>query len=214
MQKTITFSTLPVKPWKWLLLVILFCISIWYFASEFIYALMRDRDNDQLLRSTILLIHLIFTTPLLLLPPLQISRRIRHRWTRFHRRAGQIYLICACFAASSAIYLSATFEDVSRRVPLILFALLWLAFSLAAWKSALRRDFLAHEQFVARGYAIALAFVFVRLMGDTQDIFLGFLPEKAVRDVTREWLSFIIPLFIVESVYSWWPAQRARKTKM
>lgn len=199
---------LPPKPFKWLLLSALLGLGIWFLAGELGYALTRDRSNEPMLRSSALLVHLAFASPLLLLPPLQFSRRIRRRWPRVHRRVGQFYLVAAILAALLAIHLGLTFESVGRRVPLVIFAVLWMAFSIAAWVCARRRLFAAHERFVVRSYAIALAFVFVRLMGESPALF-AFLPDREVSGVTREWLSFVLPLLVVESWYSWWPSMRA-----
>jgi len=142
----------------------------------------------------------------------QFSRRIRSRWPHWHRRAGQFYLASAIIAATVAIYLALTFESVGRRVPLFIFSVLWLCFSIAAWVCARRRAFGAHERFVVRSYAIALAFVFVRIMGEAQGVLFSFLTDKEVSGITREWLSFTLPLLMVEGYYSWWPALRSARS--
>jgi hypothetical protein len=58
----------------------------------------------------------------------------------------------------------------------------------------------------ASSYAIALAFVFVRLLGEFQYVLFPFMPDQALRDATREWLSFVLPLIAVEAWCSWWPS--------
>jgi hypothetical protein len=117
-------------------------------------------------------------------------------------------LTAAIIAAAAAIYLGLTMESVGRRPPLFIFGALWLAFSIAAWICARRRAFAAHERFIVRSYAIALAFAFVRTLGEVEDTLLYFLPDTELRGVTREWLSFVFPLLVVEGYYSWWPAIR------
>lgn len=203
-----TRSTLPPKPFKWLLLSALFALGVWFLAGELIYAITRDRSGESALRSMVLAAHLIFATPLLLLPPLQFSRRIRLRWPYFHRRVGQLYLASAVVASILAVHLGLTFESLGRRVPLFVFAVLWLSFSIASWVCARRRLFAAHERFVVRSYSMALAFVLVRLMGEAQGLF-SFLEDEEISGITREWLSFVLPLLIVEGWHSWWPSMRA-----
>lgn len=197
---------LPPRPFKWLLLTALFALGVWFLANELIYAATRDRSGEPALRSLALVTHLVAATPLLLLPPLQFSRRIRLRWPGWHRAAGKLYLASAAVAGAVAIYLGLTFGSAGRRVPLAVFSVLWLAFSIAAWVCARRRAFTAHERFVVRSYAMALAFVFVRLMGEAQGFLFSFLPSKELSGVTREWLSFVLPLLAIEGWYSWWPA--------
>lgn len=203
----------PPRPFKWLLLAALFLLGVWFLANEIAYAMTRDRAGEPLLRSVVLVAHLAAAFPLLLLPPWQFSRRVRARWPKWHRRAGQVYLAGAMVAATGAMYLGFTFESAGRRVPLFVFATLWLAFSAAAWLCARRRAFVAHERFVVRSYAIALAFVFVRILGEVQESMFAFLPDPELRGATREWLSFVIPLLMVEAWYSWWPAVRSATPK-
>ena len=112
-------------PFKWLLLSAVFLLGVWFLSNELVYSMFRDRSAEPLLRTAVLIIHLLVTLPLLLLPPVQFSRRIRARWPTWHRYAGRFYLSAAMLAAVTAIYLGFSFEDVGRRVPLCLFALLY-----------------------------------------------------------------------------------------
>jgi Predicted membrane protein (DUF2306) len=197
------------KPFKWLLLLALFSLGAWFLANEIVYSLTRDRSNEPLVRSFALVAHLIFAIPLLLLAPLQFSRRVRARWPKWHRGVGQLYLAAAVVAATAAIYLGITIESAGRRPPLFIFASLWLLFAVSAWICARRRAFAEHERFIVRSYTIALAFAFVRTLGEVEGTLLAFLPDKELSGVTREWLSFVVPLLVVEGYYNWWPATRS-----
>lgn len=206
-----TPTALPRKPFKWLLLGVLFAGGVWYLSFDLVYVVTRDRTNEPPLRNVLLVVHVLAALPLLLLPPVQFSRRIRRRWPVWHRRAGKWYLTSAIVAAMAAMVLGPTFESPGRRVPLMLFATVWLLVSVAAWWCARRGAFAAHERFVAHSYAIALAFVFVRVLGDVQGPLFAFLPDKEVRGVTREWLSFVLSQLAVEVGYGWLPALRAAR---
>lgn len=193
---------------KWIGLSILASLGLWYLIGDVAYAIARDRAGEPPLRTAVLLLHLAATAPIFLVAPLQFSRRVRLRWPKWHRTAGKVYLVAAIIGSAGALYLGITFDGMERRVPLLMFAGLWLAFSVAAWLTAVRHAFAAHERFVVRGYAIALAFVFVRVMGETDDWLFAFLEDKAVRDATQEWLAFVVPLIVVEGWYTWWPSVR------
>lgn len=200
----------PPKPFKWLLLVTLLGLGLWYATDAVIYAFVRERPAEEpWVRTAASFLHLAVAAPLLLMAPLQFSRRIRARWPRWHRRIGRTYLSFAIVAALVAVYLGVTFERLGSRTPLLIFALLWLAFSVAAWFCARRGFFAVHERFVVRSYALALAFVFVRLLGEVQDLLFPFMQDQALRDTTREWLSFVLPLLAVEVWFSWWPSLHA-----
>jgi hypothetical protein len=204
---------LPIRPFKILLLVALFLLGVWFLWHELVYAVTRDRSGESALRTAALITHLTFATPLLLLPAFQFSRRLRMLWPVWHRRAGWLYLVSASIAAAIAIYLGFTFDSLGRRTPTIIFAALWLFFSVAALICARRRAFAAHEKFIIRSYAMALAFVFVRIMGEAEGFLFSFLPGKELRGVTREWLCFVLPLLAVEFWNSWLPAIRAARPR-
>lgn len=198
-------ASIPPKPVKWLLLCSLFILGGWYIWHDLVYTFARDRTQDSFVRNVVLVTHFVCAAPLLLLPPFQFSRRIRAQWPTWHRRVGQLFLSLSLVAASAAILLSTQFDEVGRRPPLFIFAILWFLFSAAAWHCARHRQFAAHAHFVSLSYAVAVGFVLVRLLGDAADMLFPFIDNEEVRGVTREWLCFVIPLVVVESIYSWWP---------
>jgi Na+/melibiose symporter-like transporter len=120
-------------------------------------------------------------------------------WARWHRLAGQVHLVAAAIGALLAIHLGVTIKYEGSRVPLALFGIVWLGFSVAAWVCARRRDFVAHERFMIRGYLLAMAFVGVRVMDDFQHEMFPFIGDEAVRDTTRGWLSFVAPMLAAET---------------
>jgi len=196
------------KPAKWLLWTTLVALSAWYLFDNVIYAFVRDRSDETVARTLWRFAHLFAAVPLLLIAPLQFSRRVRQHWPRWHRWAGRIYLVGAMIAAVLAVYLGVTIKYEGSRIPLALFGGVWFAFSVAAWLCARRRDFVAHQRFMIRGYLLAMAFVWVRIMYDVQNEMFPFIRNEDVRDTTREWLSFVVPLLVAETWLSWWPAVR------
>jgi hypothetical protein len=153
-------------------------------------------------------VHFLAAVPLLLLAPVQFSRRLRTRWPVLHRRAGQIYLSGSILGSLLAMVLAASIRNEGSRTPLTLFGLMWFCFSVAAWQCARQRDFVNHQRFVIRGYGLALAFVWTRLMWDFQAELFPFIARQDVRDTTREWLSVVLPLVIIEAWLTWWPAAK------
>lgn len=159
-------------------------------------------------RSALRYVHFMAVVPLLLLAPVQFSRKFRSSWPVMHQRAGQIYLSGAILGSLLAVVLAATIRNEGSRIPLTLFGLLWFCFSVAAWQCARNRDFVNHQRFVIRGYGLALAFVWTRLMWDFQAELFPFIARQDVRDTTREWLSVVLPLVMIEGWLTWWPAAR------
>ena len=62
-----------------------------------------------------------------------------------------------------------------------------------------------------RSYALALVLVWLRLMDDVQDVLFFYVTDQAMRDATREWASWVIPLLMVELWISWLPQMRSNK---
>lgn len=152
--------------------------------------------------------HVLLALPVVFGAPLQFLPKLRQSAPRVHRWIGRSYAIGASGAAILAIYLGAIIEYEGSRLPLVLAGLLWLFFTLAAWQSAIARNFAAHRAFMIRSYTLALALVWLRLMYDFQDYLFFFVQDEEMRDVTRDWASWAVPLFVVEFWLSWLPQVR------
>ena len=193
------------------LLIVLFLLGLVYTGAELYFSALRERSEYSWLEHIMRFTHIVFTLPLLLVPILQFSPRLRSARPGLHRKLGRIYLVSTILAAIGALYLGFNFEQPGRRVPLVLFSLLWIYFGAAAWQTARNRNFFAHSKFVARSYSIALAFVLVRILGQLEPALFAWIPEPEVRGVTREWLAFLVPLLFVEAVMSWIPSMKSHR---
>lgn len=159
-------------------------------------------------RAPFLALHAMVALPILVIAPLQFNPWIRKAKPAVHRWLGRTFLTLALIGSASALVLGATIEFTGSRVPLILFGLIWAGVSAAAWICARRGDFVAHRAFVMRSFAVGFAFVWVRLLRVVQEPVFGFIEDTEMRGLTREWLSFVVPLLIVEIWLSWGPALR------
>lgn len=159
--------------------------------------------------------HLLFALPVLVGGPLQFSKKLRTARPGVHRLLGQIYVLGVTGAALTAIYLGGYVgEYEGSKLPIVLLALLWLFFTLGAWRSAVRRQFEVHRLFMIRSYGLALVLVWLRLIGDAPpDIMFFYIADEAVRDTTQEWMSWVIPLLVMETYLSWWPMLKPRNSK-
>lgn len=160
------------------------------------------------------ILHLVLALPVLIAAPLQFSQRLRKARPALHRNLGRLYVICATLAGLTAIYLGATIEYEGSRLPIVLLGFLWIFFTLAAWRCAVLRDFAAHRQFMIRSFGLALVLVWLRLMGDIPEHVLFFyIQDQAVRDTTLEWMSWVVPLLIMELMLTWLPLLTRTKAK-
>lgn len=156
--------------------------------------------------------HLAFALPVVLGAPLQFVEPFRAKAPQWHRRVGKAYVGGASVAAVLAIYLGAVVgEYEGSRLSIALTGALWLFFTLTAWRLAVARRFTAHRAFMIRSYAMALVLVWLRLMYDLQDYLFFYVTDADLRDATREWASWVVPLLLVEAWLSWIPQLRGRR---
>lgn len=156
--------------------------------------------------------HVAFALPVLFGAPLQFITPLRVRAPRLHRAVGKAYVIGACTAALLAIYLGAIVGEYPGSIlSIALTGLMWLFFTLAAWRFAVARNFVAHRAFMIRSYTMALVLVWLRLMYDFQDSLFFYVTNEDLRDATREWASWVVPLLVVEMWLNWGAQLRGRK---
>jgi len=180
-----------------------------YFALEAVLGIVfREPGDVTPSRALWLALHAATALPLLAIAPLQFIASLRRARPAVHRWLGRFFLGASVLGAGSAVYLAFEFPLEGSRLPLVLFGILWGAFAVIAWIAAAKGDFDTHRAFVIRTFALAFAFVWVRALRVAEDPLLFFISDEVMQDVTREWLSFVVPLIIVEVWLSWWPAAR------
>ena len=152
--------------------------------------------------------HVLLALPVVFGAPLQFLPGLRQSAPRIHRWIGRVYVFGASGAAMLAIYLGATTEYEESRLSIVITGALWLFFTLAAWRAAVAKNFVAHRAFMIRSYTLALVLVWLRVMYDFQDYLFFYVQGEQARDGTREWASWVIPLLLVELWISWLPQVR------
>lgn len=157
--------------------------------------------------------HLLTAVIPLITGPLQFWTWFRNHYIKWHRLLGKIYIIGCLLGGISAIYLGITQPYPGSIVPTLILAALWLFMTSAAWITIKRKNVQAHRLFMIRSYTLTLAFVFLRILSDLvyKHNFLSFIKNEDVKDATYEWMSWVIPVLIVECVISWMPS--IKKTK-
>lgn len=159
--------------------------------------------------------HLATAIAPLILGPFQFWTWLRVKHTDIHRTLGKIYLAGSFLGGLTALYLGVTIDLEGSRVPLFLLSTTWLFMTIAAWITIRNRNIIGHRLFVIRSYALAMVFVFLRLVGDIpQDKLFFFIKSPEIRDTTLEWISWIVPLLTIELMYSWIPLLMNKKMKV
>jgi uncharacterized membrane protein len=109
-------------------------------------------------------LHIAASAVALALGPFQFLRGIRAKIPLLHRLMGRTY-VCACLVGGLAGGAIAMFSSAGPLAGAGFFslAMLWLLFTSVAFRAALARDFVRHERFMVRSFALTLAAVTLRI---------------------------------------------------
>lgn len=204
-----TAGVLQDIPKRWLAFWAILGVAIaWFIYDSVVYVATREAQPGATLinRQIWYYSHMAIAMPILLIAPLQFLAGVRKSSPEVHRLLGRLFLGSSIIAGALAIWLGATLQYQGSRIPLVMFGFIWIGFSVAAWICALKRDFVNHRKFVIRSFAIGLAFVWVRVLGALDQQLFFFMTNEEVRDTSGEYLSFVLPLLVVETWLSWAPA--------
>lgn len=109
-------------------------------------------DGDGL-GNTMLSLHMVFAFLLTAGGVTQLIPALRRRLPAVHRSVGRVFMVGALTGSLSGLYLlwvRGTVGDFSQHLGMTLNALLILAFSALAWRSARARDFATHRRWALR----------------------------------------------------------------
>lgn len=146
--------------------------------------------------------------------PFQFWSWFRKHHMKWHRLIGKVYIFGCLLGGLTALYLGFSQPYPGSVVPTLILASLWLFMTTAAWITIKRRNVEAHRLFMIRSYTLTLAFVFLRILSDLvyKHHFLSFIENEEVKDATYEWMSWVIPVLVVELFISWLPSIKKFKS--
>ena len=141
-------------------------------------------------------LHLAGGSVALLTGAFQVSRSFRNRHRSLHRRLGALYLLGVVVAGTAAFPLAASsVGDPVADAGFGVLAACWVATTLLGFRAMLRGDFVAHEGWMYRSYALALGAVTLRIYMPLSQV-AGIPFEEAYRVVA--WLCWVPNLLIAE----------------
>jgi uncharacterized membrane protein len=144
-------------------------------------------------------LHIAASALAILLGPWQFVRRLRARRPAIHRWVGRSYVL-ACVVGGIAGGSIALFSQAGpiAGTGFFLLAIFWLLTTLMGWRAALRRDFVSHQRWMIRSFALTLAAVTLRIylpLGIILNQGDFYTPYRAIA-----WLCWVPNLIIAE----WW----------
>lgn len=151
----------------------------------------------------VLLTHVTGGAFALLTGPFLLWDRLRAASPKAHRRLGKAYLVLVVLSGACAVLLSfTTAYSVSwaYAFSLQVWAAVWLTASYLAYRSALRRKFKLHKEWMTRSYVVLLAFVLSALLFKVPLVqALGTLADTSP---SLFWFSWAVPLYVYDAYLS------------
>lgn len=135
---------------------------------------------------------------------LQVMPQVRARWPRFHRWNGRVFLVTACLLSVtglSLIWLRAPEPEKISHWAITGNAVLILAFSALAYRTARGRNFVAHRRWALRLYLVSNAQWFTRVGFMVWMMFSSGLGLKGVNGTAfLVWTfgCYLLPLAVLE----------------
>jgi hypothetical protein len=141
-------------------------------------------------------VHIAASGIAMILGAFQFLKVLRQKAPAIHHWMGRLY-VTACVVgglAGGTIALSSTAGPVAGW-GFFLLAILWVPFTLLALAAAMRRDFISHERWMIRSFALTFAAVTLRLYLPMVFIFdLEFVPAYTV----IAWIAWVPNLIVAE----------------
>ena len=141
----------------------------------------------------------VFSSMLVLLAGFtQFSPRLLSNYKKLHRIIGKIYVIDILFVTGPASFIMALFANggISSRIAFTLLAILWIATTTLAWRSAMQQQFRAHKEWMMRSYALTLSAITLRAWKWLIIALFHLRPLDTYMMVA--WMGFVPNLFVAE----------------
>ncbi len=154
----------------------------------------RRFDGSFAAHPLLTLLHVLPGGIILILAPLQFSRRIRARHIRFHRWSGRVLMLATFVVVTSGLYfgLLMPYGGLSEALAAALFGGFCLAAMGRAFLAIRRREVARHREWMMRAFAIAIGISTTRVVAAAFDIVLtpaGYrAPEIFVLSLWSGWL--------------------------
>lgn len=160
--------------------------------------------------------HILTAILPLALGPLQFWNGFRNRYNYWHRQLGKVYITGSLLGGVSALILGVLQPYEGSIVPVVILSLLWLFMTIAAWVTIRNKNIKPHRLFMIRSYTLALTFVWLRILSDLvyEHNLLFFIKSDEIKDTTYEWMSWVLPLLIVEFFISWIPLLKQKNIRV
>jgi len=151
----------------------------------------------------VLIAHITGGGGALVLGPLQFWNRFRARYVKLHRWVGVGYLLAILLSSVCAVILSFTTAyavNWAYAFSAQVWVSVWVISTVIAYRAALQKKFMLHEEWMTRSYIVTLAFI---ISGLALKYLLktGFGSFEAISP-SLFWMGWSVPLFVYQVILS------------
>ncbi|MEP2026765.1 MAG: DUF2306 domain-containing protein [Reichenbachiella sp.] len=195
--------------WIYLILIFVLYFSVYYYQRDTSFYLFGDESELSKIRLRFkwwIIAHFGFAAFTLFIGPLQFIPLIRNKFPGFHRFAGRFYIIGSIVSALTVYVLLATTYTLPGAIPSLgLLAAIWLYTTIAAFIFIRKHNIIRHKEYMLRSYVCGLAFMFIRLLPEINDVIgiFNFIENDTMRRTVYEWICWVYPLVMLEFWLVW-----------
>ncbi|NIG52332.1 DUF2306 domain-containing protein [Chitinophaga sp. Cy-1792] len=142
----------------------------------------------------------VFVSSIVLITGLfQFSKYLLKTYPAIHRLLGKIYAVVVIGISGPTGLVMAFYANggIRAQISFVILSVLWIGFTVIAWRKALQRQWESHKDFMVRSYALTLSAITLRFYA----YLLGLMHmplRPAAAYVLISWLSWTINLLIAE----------------
>ena len=157
-----------------------------------------------------LAVHLALAAVITFGGPIQFFSFIRNRFPTFHRWNGRIYFVTAFLISIAGLYMNITrgaHGGFTMMLGSAINSALIMAFSVMAWRMAMRRNFAAHKKWAIRAFIMVSGVWFFRIGYGLWILLTGFTAPGTSEnlngpfDIFLQFAHWLIPLLILEGYF-------------
>ncbi|WP_027418298.1 DUF2306 domain-containing protein [Crocinitomix catalasitica] len=185
-------------------------ITLQYIPVDFKAAFLRIKQDEIALvhYQWSFFIHVYISIFVLLLGITQFSKSIRLKYRSWHKAMGKAYVGLILFLAAPSGLVMAFYANGGffSKLAFVLLAVFWFYFTFKAFQKVKQKDWIGHQKFMLRSYALTLSAISLRLFKWGLVAVFEWPPMDNYRIVA--WAGWLVNLIIVE-IYIYFNLRRA-----
>lgn len=205
-KKKTTATNLWLKiTWYFLLafFTVLMCritLSYWGFRTDVGFLLYKFEELEIPYYTIAFFSHVFSSILVLLAGIIQFSTTVRLSYPRLHRQLGKFYVFTILVVSAPSGFIMAIHANggTASKISFVLQSVLWFVFTLSAFQSALKRNWVKHREMMIRSFALTLSALSLRAIKWIIVHTLGLPPMDTYRIVA--WLGWGINFLIAEYI--------------